>query len=438
MKLIHGIAVLGMAATLAACEKEVVLSGDRLDPRDVIEGTANAPKTAVNTARPIALPAARANADWPQRAGNAEHNLLNPALGAGTTLVWSAPIGAGDSRRYRLVAEPVVAGARVFTIDSRGTVTATSTGGARLWQMDATPPGDRDADASGAGLAYDGGTLYVTSGFSQMVALDAATGALRWRQDFDAGIGGAPTVSDGIVYVSVRDGSAWAVRASDGKVLWLINSAPARAGLGGTSAPAVGDRVAVFPFATGEMIAVMKKQGMTMWQGQVAGGRTGRGYTIVSDLTGEPVIMGNTLYAGSSAGKLSAFDLETGDRKWTADEGANAPVQVAGGSVFLTSDRGQIVRLDAATGAVIWAHDLPYYVKERQKKQSQIYVHYGPVLAGGKLFVASTDGLLRVFDPASGALIGQAEIPGGAASDPVVAGSTLYVLGRNGQLHAFR
>ncbi|HEY0275669.1 MAG TPA: PQQ-binding-like beta-propeller repeat protein, partial [Paenirhodobacter sp.] len=336
------------------------------------------------------------------------------------------------------VAEPVVAGGRVFTVDSRGMVTATSTGGARLWQADATPPGDHSAEASGAGLAYDGGTLYVTSGFSQMVALDATTGAVRWRQDFDAGIGGAPTVSDGIVYVSVRDGSAWAVRASDGKVLWLINSAPGRAGMGGTSAPAVNGKMVVFPFATGEMIAAMKKQGMTLWEGQVAGGRIGRGYTVVSDLTGEPAIFGNTLYAGSSAGKLSAFDMETGTRKWTADEGANAPVQVAGGSVFLASDRGQIVRLDAATGAVIWAHDLPYYVQERQKKQAEIYVHYGPVLAGGKLFLASSDGLLRVFSPVSGALIAQAEIPGGAASDPVVAGSTLYVLSRDGNLLAFR
>ncbi|HEY0276158.1 MAG TPA: quinoprotein, partial [Paenirhodobacter sp.] len=104
MKLIHGIAVLGMAAALAACEKEAVLPGDRLEPRDVIEGAAGAPKSAVNTARPISLPGAQANADWPQRAGSAEHNLVNPVIGAGTTMVWSAPIGAGDSRRYRLVA----------------------------------------------------------------------------------------------------------------------------------------------------------------------------------------------------------------------------------------------------------------------------------------------------------------------------------------------
>jgi sugar lactone lactonase YvrE len=38
----------------------------------------------------------------------------------------------------------------------------------------------------------------------------------------------------------------------------------------------------------------------------------------------------------------------------------------------------------------------------------------------------------------SGALVGQIEIPSGAASAPVVAGNTLYVVSKNGQLLAFR
>lgn len=436
MRLIHGIAVLGMAAALAACEKEVVLPGERLDPRDVMAGV-ETPKP-VNVARAISLPAPRANADWPQRGGNAEHNLTNPAIGTGTSLAWSAPIGEGNSRRYRLVAEPVVAGGRIFTIDSRGLVTATATNGGRVWQTSVTPPGDRAADASGAGLAHDSGRIYVTSGYAQLVALDAATGAVVWRQDFDAGIGGAPTVSDGVVYVSVRDGSGWAVRAADGKVLWQMSAAPARASMSGVSAPAVDGRMVVMPYATGELIGALKGNGLTLWTSNVAGGRLGRAYTIVTDLTGEPVIVGNTLYAGSSAGKLSAFDMASGDRIWTATEGPGSPVQVAGGAIFLVSDQGRLVRLDAGSGAVVWSHDLPYYTTVKTKKQAGIYVHYGPVLAGNRLFVASSDGKLRVFDPASGNLVSEAEIPGGAASDPVVAGGMLYVLSQDGNLLAFR
>ena len=71
-------------------------------------------------------------------------------------------------------------------------------------------------------------------------------------------------------------------------------------------------------------------------------------------------------------------------------------------------------------------------------KHKAITAHYGPVLAGGRLAVVSSDGQLRLFSPVDGSLIGGAEIPGGAASAPALAGGMLLVMGGNGQIHAFR
>jgi len=437
VKLSSSIAVLGVAVALAACQKEVHLEGERLDPRAVLDGTA-ATAPAANAVKPVSLPRVMGNADWPQRGGNITHSLANAAIGQGLTPVWAAPIGQGQSYRYRIAAAPVAAGGRVFTLDSRATLTATSTGGATLWQADIARPGDRTEDATGSGLAAEGGRVFVTTGFAELVALDAATGAVLWRQDFDAGVGGAPTVANGVVYTLARDGSAWAVDAADGKVIWQVAGTPGAAGMSGVSAPALSGKFVIFPFASGQMLAVDRATGIPAWQAQVAGGRPGRGYAIVSDLTGDPVVVGNTVYAGSSAGKLGAFDATTGETLWTANEGAMSPVQVAGNAIFLISDQAQLVRLDAATGETVWAQDLPYYVKDKIKKQQEIYVNLGPVLAGGKLFVVSSDGLLRSFDPSSGSLIGQAEIPGGAATDAIVAGQTLYVVSRKGQLLAYR
>jgi outer membrane protein assembly factor BamB len=81
---------------------------------------------------------------------------------------------------------------------------------------------------------------------------------------------------------------------------------------------------------------------------------------------------------------------------------------------------------------------MPYYVKSKPKRQREVFAHYGPVLAGGRLIVASGDGVLRSFDPVSGAVLSEVPLPGGAASNPVVAGGTLYVVTRKGQLIAFR
>ena len=438
MKLIHAFAVFGVAAAMAGCApKEIILEGERIDPRDVLRDEIPADE-AVTRDTAIALPAQFSNAEWTHRAGSPTHALVNAALGSGTTLQWVAPIGQGAGRKHRITADPVVSGGRIYTMDSRAHVVATGTNGATLWQADLTPSADNADDASGGGLAVSGGKLFVTTGFGELVALDAATGAVAWRQEFDAAVGGAPTVSGDMVYVVARDSSAWAIRTSDGKVKWQLPGTPSASAMTGVSAPAVNDRMVVFPFASGEMIGALKNGGLKLWQSSVPGARPGRAYAKIADLTGDPVIVGETVYAGSSAGKLAAFELGSGTRLWTANEGANAPVQVAGGSVFSVTDEGRLVRLDAADGSEIWAVELPYFIKDKIKKQKAIHVHYGPVLAGGRLYVASSDGLMRVFDPATGAQIASAEIPGGAATNPVVAGGTLYVVNADSKLLAFR
>ena len=105
---------------------------------------------------------------------------------------------------------------------------------------------------------------------------------------------------------------------------------------------------------------------------------------------------------------------------------------------LLISDRSQLVRLDAADGSVVWAHDLPGFVKDRPGRRGPIFAHYGPILAGGRIVVASNDGYVRFYNPVDGTLLHRVEIAGGATTAPVVAGQTLYVVSTKGNLHAFR
>ncbi len=447
--------VLVSLALLAACaDRELILQGERLDPRTPLvastpDGTpldgTDAAVTVADTgvaagvnAVAISLPGQTANAEWTHRGGSAAHRSGNAVLGTKLTRVWSANAGRGDSRKNRIAADPVVGGGRVYTMDSGATVTATGTNGGTAWSADLTPAADRAGDASGGGIAYDAGMVFATTGFGELVALDAGSGAVRWRQRFDAPVGGAPAVADGTVYVVARDGSASAVAADNGKLRWQVPGTPAQAGVVGVSAPAVSGDQVIFPFASGQMLAVLRDSGTPVWQSYVAGKRLGRAYAGISDLTGDPVVADGVIYAGTSAGRLAAADATTGERLWSADEGAVSPPVIAGGAVFIVNDENQLVRLDAATGAVVWRIDMPYFTKDRDKRRKAIFAHYGPVLAGGRLIVASTEGVLKSFDAASGAMTGTADLPGGAASAPVVAGGTLYVMSRSGQLHAFR
>lgn len=435
-----GFAAVLPIALLAACgDREIILPGERLDPLAVTspDGPAvvGAPAPA-GTA--LSLPAMRANADWTQRAGNAAHDPGHAALGRGLALQWSAPIGQGDSRRHRITADPVVSGGVIYTLDSRVGVVATSTGGGRVWQADLRPPAETGDSVSGGGIAAEGGRIFVTTGYGELVALDARSGGVLWRQRVEIPVSGAPTVQDGVVYVAARNAVGWAVRATDGRVLWQTTGNQQPMGVMGVSAPAVAGNTVVFPFSSGQLLAADTATGITQFTAQVAGNRTGRAIANIRDVTGDPVIAGGRVYGGTSSGRIGAYDLATGAEIWSARDGANSPVVVAGGSVFAVNDQAELIRLDASNGGVIWRMALPYYTDNRARRQDRIYAHYGPVLAGGRLFVASSDGQLRAFDPASGVLTGTAAIPGGAAAAPTVAGQTLHVVTRNGQLLAYR
>ncbi|MBU3028560.1 PQQ-binding-like beta-propeller repeat protein [Paracoccus marinaquae] len=431
---------LAAALSLSACgEREVILPGERLDPlaaltpgETVLEGPAPVGP------RALALPAPQVNGEWTHRAGNAAHQPGHVALGTGTTLVWSNRIGEGNDRRHRIAADPVVGAGLVFTLDSRARVTATTLSGASAWSTDLTPALENANSASGGGVAYDAGRVFATTGFGDLVALDAASGRILWRQRVEAPVGGGPAAANGTVYVAARNNVGWAVRASDGRVLWQTSGLTSPSGVMGVSVPAVQGSTVVFPFSSDQLLAADTETGLTQWVAEIAGSRVGRAITAVRDMTGDPVISNGVVYGGTSAGRINAIDMGTGLEAWSSRDGANGPVAVAGGSVFAVNEQAELIRLDAATGGVIWRVELPYYTDEKVKRQDRIHAHYGPVLAGGRLFVASSDGVLRVFDPASGGLVGQAAIPGGAASAPVVAGRTLYVLSRDGQLLAFR
>lgn len=430
--------VLGAALALVACgEPDVILPGERLD----IRGEAIDPGQPLQSAeatRPISLQSAVVNADWTHRNGSPSHTITHPALGTALAPLFSVNIGAGNSRRYRITADPVISDGRIFTMDAQSQVVATSLGGAQIWARSAAALTDSSRDASGGGLAVSGGALYVTTGFGELVAMDAATGADLWRQDLDAPGTSAPTVVGDLAYVVARDGRAWAIDTTSGRIRWTITSTPPGANFSGGAGAAVTDDIAIFPFPTGEVLAAFPQGGLRRWSTMVTGERPGQAAATISDIAADPVIVGDRVYVGNVSGRLVALEISNGDRIWTATEGAVGPVWPAGGSVFMVNDLSELVRLDAQTGAVIWRVALPGFEESRERRQKTRFAHYGPILAGNRLIIASGDGLIRQFDPASGALVGSLELPGGAAANPVVAGNVLYVVSQRGQLVAFR
>lgn len=420
------------AVTLAGCggPPDVILTGERLPLRD---GTLANPVPQA-APRGLSLPAATANADWTHRAGGPSHFAGHAALGGALQPLFSVGIGEGDSRRARITAEPVIAGGRIFTLDARATVAAFSTGGQLLWTREVVPPADRRNDASGGGISTDGTTLYVSTGYGRLTALDAATGEPRWTQDLDAPGSSSPTILGDVVLIVARDSRAWALETATGRIRWTVQGIPSTATYAGGAGVAARGDVVVLPHPSGEVRGVFPDGGLVRWTTIIAGNRLGSAAAYAAtDIGADPVIVGDTVYVGNVSGRTAALRIDDGETLWSIPEGAVGPVAVAGDSIFLLNDLGQLLRIEAATGGVIWRTQLP----EAERRRGVTAFH-GPLLAGGRLIVGSSDNGLLQVDPASGAILGAVPLPAGAASAPVVAGQTLYVVTEDGRLNAFR
>ena len=429
---------LGLMA-LAACDdrRETYLPGIREGLRDVL-AEPEPEIVAENQSRTIALGPTRTNTDWAQFWGSPGFRTDHPALGGAPALVWSTSIGDGNSRKQRITADPVVAGGRIFTLDAGAKVTAVSTSGEVLWTRDLTPPNDGADQATGGGLAFDGGRIYVTLGFGSLTALDASDGSTIWSQGLDATGSGAPTIVGDLVYFTAGDDTGWAVEKDSGRIAWQIGAAQSVNNVLGAPAPVIGSDLAIFAFGSGDVQAVFRRGGLRRWDAAVVGERRGYAISEVGDITAPPVIDGDRVYVGNQSGRTVALGLASGSRLWTAQDGAIGPIWPAGDSVFMITDRNQLVRLSAEDGSRIWASDLPNFTKDRPRRRAEVFAHFGPIVAGGRVVVASGDGLLRSFDPQNGALVSSVEIPSGAATAPAIAGGTLYVVNNRGQLLAFR
>ena len=423
---------------LAGCsDREVILPGKR-EPILKLEPSATKGAGTLSAPKAFAMPRQKNNVAWPQGHASPSTQVVHAALSAAPKPLWTLSVGTGDRARNRITADPIVAEGIVFTLDSLSVLTATSTSGSRLWSRDLTPSFERAGDADGGGIAYGDGVVFVSTGYGVLHALDPKSGSALWKQELKGSGNGRPSYFDGVVYLVSQDSVAWAIEAATGRIRWQLDHLSDVNNMSGSTGPAISEKLVVFGFGAGDLQAAFRGGGLTLWNATLAGGRSGRAVATIDDIATSPVISGSTVFAANSSGRIAAMHLDSGARLWTAPYGARSPLWPAGGSLFFVNDLGQLMRLDATDGSKVWSVDLPGFVSLRQRKSKDVVPHHGPVLAGGRLLLASGDGLLRQFDPETGAERSAIRLGSGATANPIVADGILYVLCRDGKLRAYR
>lgn len=385
----------------------------------------------------IELPAPQALPTWPSAGGQPDHVNGHLAFQWPAERVWSVSVGDGAASNRRLIATPVVADGQVYALDSTGHVARIDlASGDRVWRIRVADPRE-DTVPLGGGVAVAGGILYVTTGFGEVLALDPANGGLVWQQRTRAPIRGAPATDGARVLAITVDSEVEAFDARTGEPLWnhagLLEDA---AVLGGTS-PAIGPGVAIVPFASGEVFALRLESGRVAWSDNLAAVRRFGALASLPDIRALPVTDGELAIAASHSGRMVALELRSGARLW---EQAIPSIQMpwlAGDWVFAVSTNAQVVGLFRPGGNPIWVKQLEQYRNPDDRIGPITW--QGPVLAGDRLIVASSEGDLVTLSPQDGQEIDRQRIPGGgAAVSPVVVDGTLLILAVDGTLTAYR
>ena len=133
-----------------------------------------------------------------------------------------------------------------------------------------------------------------------------------------------------------------------------------------------------------------------------------------------PVIDKGVVFAVSHGGKMIATSESNGERLWTRNIGSTQMPWVAGDTVYVVDLGGKLWALSRSDGAVRWAADLPPGGRWS-----------GPVLAGGRLWLVSGDGLLIGADARSGQVLSNLDLGTAVYVSPVVAGGRMFILADN-------
>ena len=393
----------------------------------------------------VLMPRPSVNRAWPQNGGYPNHAMHHLALGKSPSRAWSVSIGTGSSRRgllsfsksRRLLAQPIIGGGRVYSMDASGRVRAFSlSSGSTQWSVSALPRKERDGDIGG-GVAYEKGRLYVATRAAEVLALDAATGKILWRKNAGAPIRSAPAVSNGRVFVVTVENTVLAYATADGKKEWNYAGVAAKTGILGGGAPAVDEGVVVVPQSSGEVVALRVENGRPVWTESVAAARRRSQIGGLTAITASPVIDRGVVYAVSNAGRLVAIELRSGRRLWDVEMGGLQTPWVAGDYVFALSNRGVLAAIRRSDGRVRWAVRLDRFTDDKDLEYGRPY-WTGPVLAGDRLIVAGSHGEALAISPYTGEAIGWITLTKGVFIQPVVAQRTVLFLDDSGRLTAMR
>jgi outer membrane protein assembly factor BamB len=238
---------------------------------------------------------------------------------------------------------------------------------------------------------YVGGKLYAVNNNGTAFALDADTGKLLWERSIGRLNASSPTYYRHRLYiVNLVPGHIVKLDAKTGKIIWK-HSLPGRA----ESSPVVIDRTVYFGCEDGNLYALSTISGNVRWATNLGG-----------PIKSAPAYYGGTLYVGDYGGYMNAVDAKTGKIKWqtsslgqgfgTSGQFYSTPA-VAFGRVYAGNNDDRVYSFDLKDGTLAWSYS------------TGGYAYSGPTVSTTRhspptVYIGSFDGNVYALDAKDGSV----------------------------------
>ena len=388
-----------------------------------------------------AAPPPPAGADWPQLGGAPDHTgarvrELAPPLAER----WTTAIGG-----HALHAAPAITDGLVFVVATDlgdgatgGVVALDLATGAIRWRT-TTPVAVR------AGVAVTATTVAAAQIDGTVLGLDRATGAVRWRSELGAGLPAqaaaiftSPTVDAGDVMIGNQRRLS-ALTAAEGSALWSVTPVPDGHDSQSLAALATGDGAVfgVFHRALGGIAAWDRATGEPLWRFDGP---------LTTAINASLVLAGGLLYAVNGLDEVLALEASTGALRWrVALDPAGFPwgnatigtPAVAHDVLVVPTLYRDLVALDATTGFELWrVAGAPSPVRTTHYRGAgEAGFAASPVVTGDLVWAADTAGRLLALDLHTGDILWQTRLGTPVLGGLAVSGSWLIATTYDGSVH---